>query len=101
MQSDNGSPFRSEGLEASIPPTILPVGDVFAITQQDASILEEYIDDFQEGNADVQNTIIANVMAELSGLHPETFAFNKVEASKVFLYIVMLGAHKLIFYPED
>jgi len=40
-------------------------------------------------------------MAELSGLQPETFAFNKVEASKVFLHIVMFGAHKLIFYPED
>jgi hypothetical protein len=59
------------------------MADVFSITREDAKILEEYVEEFQEGDTDLRNTVIANAMAELSALRPETVSFNKIEASKV------------------
>jgi hypothetical protein len=57
--------------------------EAFYITREDAKILEEYIEQFEEGDNDLRTTIVANAMAELSGLHPETEPFDKIEASKV------------------
>ena len=84
MQSDNDSQSPSQTSDAS-PPPISPMADVFSITRADAKILEEYVEEFQEGDADLRNTIIANAMAELSALRPEKVSFNKIEASKVSL----------------
>ena len=44
------------------------MAEAFAITWEDARILEEYVEEFQEGDADLRSRIIANVMAELCGL---------------------------------
>jgi len=44
------------------------MAEAFAITWEDARILEEYVEEFQEGDADLRCRIIANVMAELCGL---------------------------------
>ena len=67
MQSDNGSPSPSRELELS-PPTVPAMVEAFAITQKDARILEEYLEEFQEGDVDLRSRIIANVMVELCGL---------------------------------
>ncbi|KAI9433633.1 hypothetical protein BJY52DRAFT_1231487 [Lactarius psammicola] len=53
MQSDNGSQPVSGGsqLSSTAPATAPahPIDDVFEITQEDASILEEYIEEFKGG----------------------------------------------------
>jgi hypothetical protein len=81
-------------LEDPFPQTVPPVTEVFDITREDAHILEEYVEEFQEGDADLRNTIIANVMAELCALRPETFPFNKMEASKVPFHNIPSEANK-------
>ncbi|KAI9429319.1 hypothetical protein BJY52DRAFT_1232631 [Lactarius psammicola] len=86
MQSDNGSQSVSEGsqLSSTAPATAPahPIDDVFEITQEDASILEEYIEKFKEGDADTRSRIIANVMAELYALQDGTVSFNKKDADR-------------------
>jgi hypothetical protein len=101
--SDHASPSPSGESEISSPPIVPHVAemDTFTITRDDATILEEYVDEFQEGDADLRNTIIANVMAELCALRPEALPFNKIEATKVCFYLIMQGTHKLIFHSED
>jgi hypothetical protein len=89
MQSDNSSPCISQESLSSLPPNIPPMGDVFSITREDAAILAEYVEEFQEGDTDLRNTIIANVMAELFVLRPDTVPFNKVDASKVAIHIII------------
>ncbi|KAI9450962.1 hypothetical protein BJY52DRAFT_1226902 [Lactarius psammicola] len=86
MQSDNGSQSVSGGsqLSSTAPATAPahPIDDVFEITQEDASILEEYIEEFKEGDADTRSRIIANVMAELYALRDGTVSFNKKDADR-------------------
>ncbi len=53
MQSNNGSPSPSRELELSPPPTVPAMVEAFAITQEDARILEEYLEEFQEGDVDL------------------------------------------------
>jgi hypothetical protein len=92
MQSDNGSQSPSQESGTSVSP-VPPMVEVFAITREDATILKEYVEEFQEGDADLRNTIIANAMAELSALCPELEPFDKAEASKVS-HIKMLGVQR-------
>ncbi|KAI9429105.1 hypothetical protein BJY52DRAFT_1232657 [Lactarius psammicola] len=86
MQSDIGSHSLSGGsqLSSTAPATAPahPIDDVFEITQEDASILEEYIEEFKEGDADTRSRIIANVMAELYALRDGTVSFNKKDADR-------------------
>jgi hypothetical protein len=92
MQSNYGSPSPSQQSEEPFPPNALPSSKEFVISREDANMLQEYVDAFQEGDADVRNTIIAAAMAELYSLHPPTVHFNKVEVSKVdFQCINILG----------
>jgi hypothetical protein len=82
MQSDDGS--QSPSQESGVSPSpVPPMVEAFYITREDAKILEEYIEQFEEGDNDLRTTIVANAMAELSGLCPETEPFDKIEASKV------------------
>ncbi|KAI9435888.1 hypothetical protein BJY52DRAFT_1197379 [Lactarius psammicola] len=85
-ESDNGSQSVSGGsqLSSTAPATAPahPIDDVFEITQEDASILEEYIEEFKEGDADTRSRIIANVMAELYALRDGTVSFNKKDADR-------------------
>jgi hypothetical protein len=85
MQSDDGSQSlpRSQVHPSPVPPMV----EAFSITREDAKILEEYVEEFEEGDNDLRNTIVANAMAELSGLCPETEPFDKIEASKVSIYL--------------
>ncbi|KAI9451380.1 hypothetical protein BJY52DRAFT_1226698 [Lactarius psammicola] len=86
MQSNNGSQSVSGGsqLSSTAPATAPahPIDDVFEITQEDASILEEYIEEFKEGDADTRSRIIANVMAELYALQDGIVSFNKKDADR-------------------
>jgi hypothetical protein len=92
MQSDYGSLSPSQQSEEPFPPNA-PLGlKEFVLSREDAVILQEYVDEFQEGDADVRNTVIAAAMAELCSVRPPTDRFNKVEVSKVdFQGINILG----------
>ncbi len=57
----------------------------FAITPQDASILKEYIEDFQRADTETRKKILEKVMGELYGLRPPNSAFDKKEAKTVFV----------------
>ena len=102
MQSDIGSHSLSGGsqLSSTAPATAPahPIDDVFEITQEDASILEEYIEEFKEGDADTRSRIIANVMAELYALRDGTVSFNKKDADRVNFLISNGGALKLMVH---
>jgi hypothetical protein len=87
MQSDNGSPSPSQKSEIRFPLNAPPIIETFVISCKDAILLEEYVEEFQEGDADVRNTIIATAMAELCALRPPSVLFNKMEASKVCVYV--------------
>jgi hypothetical protein len=63
--------------------------DGFSITREDAKILGEYLDEFEDGDSDLRNTIVTNAMAVLSGRHPEIESFDKIEASKVSSDIII------------
>ncbi|KAI9430400.1 hypothetical protein BJY52DRAFT_1232430 [Lactarius psammicola] len=82
MQSDIGSRSLSGGSQLSSTAPAHPIDDVFKITQEDASILEEYIEEFKEGDADTRSRIITNVMAELYALRDGTVSFNKKDADR-------------------
>jgi hypothetical protein len=101
MQDDEAPTSPSGESGAHTPLTVPPIKEVFTMTEEDVTILEEHLEEFSNGNADLRNTIVANVMAELVLLRPETFPFNKAEASKVRVHIVTYGAQILIFHPED
>ncbi len=82
MESDSTSSTQTSSApvsDHSDPP--LPGG--FSITREDAQILSEYVDEFQEGDANHRANIIANAMAALIVLRPDAEPFNKGEASKV------------------
>jgi hypothetical protein len=68
-------------------PSDSPNRDRFKITREDADILRGLVDEFQEADADVRNTIIAAAMAELYELRPVTEPFNKLEVKAVHLFI--------------
>ncbi len=77
------------------------MAEAFAITWEDARILEEYLEEFQEVDADLWSRIIANVMAELCGLRSDTVPFNKVKASKVPFLVLKMENMELILHIED
>jgi hypothetical protein len=53
MQSDNGSPSPSQQSEIRFPPNTPPIVETFVILREDAILLEEYVEEFQEGDADI------------------------------------------------
>jgi hypothetical protein len=90
MESDAASSVSSHS------PTISdinepPPSEVFVITKKDAEILSEYVDEFQDGNAEIRSKIIANAMAAMVMLRPPGEPFEKGEVSKV------RAAHILLF----
>jgi hypothetical protein len=53
MQSDNGSPSPSQQSEIRFPLNAPPIVETFVISREDAILLEEYVEEFQEGDADI------------------------------------------------
>lgn len=89
MESDTASKVDSSSPASSKHPNIPPT-DGFTITREDAKILSEYVEEFQDGDADMRTTIIANAMAELAVLREDGESFNKSVASKVrYAHIVL------------
>jgi hypothetical protein len=87
MQSDSGS--QSPDHQPEVQPSRSDSPDLgkFKITREDADILKGMVDEFQEADADVRNTIIAAAMAELYELRPADEPFNKLEVKAVCLSI--------------
>jgi hypothetical protein len=78
--TSTSTPPQSHSSSEHIEPSA-PQG--FKITGEDAELLKEYLDDFQDGKADVRTKIIENAMADLVAIRPDNEPFNKGEASKV------------------
>ena len=59
----------------------------FSISSEDAEILEEYIEEFQDTDSELWTRIVANAMTQLAMLWPEDEPFDKAIANKVSLYL--------------
>jgi hypothetical protein len=64
----------------------LPVA--FSITARDSAVLQNYLKDFQNGNAALHTKIIQKVMAELYQLCPANTSFDKLNVAKVYYFIL-------------
>ena len=87
MQSNSGSQSPDHRPEVQPSHSDSPDLGKFKITREDADILKGMVDEFQEADADVRNTIIAAAMAELYELRPPDEPFNKLEVKAVCLSI--------------
>ncbi|KAN0138127.1 hypothetical protein V8E53_004016 [Lactarius tabidus] len=67
--------------EPSCGNTTPPLTDAFLITRKDSEILSEFLDEFQDGDGEIRNKIITNVMAAVFLARPDGDPFNKSEAS--------------------
>ena len=55
----------------------------FVITLRDASVLQEFLEEFQGANTQTWNKILGKAMGELYALHPPNAVFDKKEAMRV------------------
>jgi hypothetical protein len=55
----------------------------FKISEEDAGILQEYLQEFKEGDTALCIRVIEKVMAELYMLRPPSMPFDKMEAKEV------------------
>jgi hypothetical protein len=104
MESSSASQSSSKESGTPLPsPTLPPKEDTFTITKDDAKILQEYLDNFQDGDTDLQATIIANAMAELCNLRPEDEPFDKAKASQVHCHesILHVGNTNIPFRKSE
>ena len=84
MQSPSDSQSLSQTSGTPPPSPALPSMDgEFTINSDEAKILQEYLDDFQDGDTELRAKIVANAMAELYDLRPEDAPFDKTKASQV------------------
>ena len=90
MQSSAGSQSPSQESGVSSPSVSPSPVDTGTITRDDAKILQEYLDDFQDGDVDLRSRIIANALADICELREETEPFDKDAFSKVSIYINLL-----------
>ena len=74
-----------------------PLLDIFTLTRDDVEALREYVDEFQEANAERRSAIIQNAMADIMEVrHGDRF--NKVDASKVRFIFHVMPSGILIFH---
>jgi hypothetical protein len=83
MESDTGSSEMSSALPQSLDHHDSLPADDFTLTKDDIEACAVYLDEFQEGDADRRNTIVANAMADIVILRPVGAPFDKLKASKV------------------
>jgi hypothetical protein len=83
MQSDTGTESLSLHSGNAVPLTTPLRSELFTITREDAQILEGYVEAFKDADADLQATLVRNIMAELLVLQSEDVPFDKIDASKV------------------
>jgi hypothetical protein len=101
MQSDDGSLLASSRDGGSTVASTPPVAEGFTLTGEDTQILQEYLDQFQNGNIEDRTRIVANAMAELAVLRPDGVLFDKVLASKVGSYIITQRVIQLLCSSEN
>jgi hypothetical protein len=82
MESDSAT-SESSPSHPSIEHEYSHPGDIFSLTGEDKELLSEYLEEFGEGNVEMQSTIIENSMVELVMLRPAGTPFNKEQASGV------------------
>ena len=87
MESDFGTSEGQSSLQSAVhsDPLIVPIVEAFTLTKEDIDVLREYVDEFQEGNADCRTSIIANAMADIAIIRPLGETINKLDASRVRL----------------
>ena len=91
MQSYSDSDNHSQSLAHESEPSTAPsLEETFSITREDAKILDDYLDEFQEGDADVRSAVVVTAMGEIALLQDEEAPFNKVDASRVSLHVADL-----------
>jgi hypothetical protein len=83
MQSDTGTEYSSPRSANAVPLTVPLRLELFTITREDAQILEGYVEEFEDADADLWATLVRNIMAELLVLWSEDVPFDKIDASKV------------------
>jgi hypothetical protein len=72
---------------AAGPPATSPIPNAcahFLIAKEDADILWQYLDEFQNADTGSHANIIQRAMAEVYQHHPPNASFDKMEAGEVF-----------------
>ena len=70
--------------------------DGFKILEEDAGILQEYLQEFKEGDTALRIRVIEKVMAELYMLRPPSMPFDKLEVKEVCgIYLHDLTSYSL------
>lgn len=82
-------PLESSSGESERPShsAISPIGEQFAITPSDASILNGYLEEFQKADTESRSRILERAMGELYALRPSHSTFDKKEAKKVLFLL--------------
>jgi hypothetical protein len=93
MQNEYFSDSHTGGSDVSPTHDEQAIGTGFAISPQDAGILQKYLEEFQEADTSLRNNIIEKAMAELYQLRPANTPFNKKEASKVCCVYTLMYLH--------
>jgi hypothetical protein len=73
----------------------------FAITPQDADVLQQHLEEFQGADTSLRSKIIEKAMTELYQLRPANTPFNKKEASKVSHMYICLRTHTSLHDSEN
>ena len=105
MESDFGMSEGQSSLQSAVhsDPLIVPVVEAFTLTKEDIDVLWEYVNEFQEGNADCRTSIIANAMADIAIICPLRETINKLDASRVrldFIFYHLICSYAIAENPE-
>jgi hypothetical protein len=71
------------------PPGPSPIANTsahFSIDKEDADILHQHLDDFQNADTGSHASVIQRAMAEVYQHHPPNTSFDKMEVGKGMLY---------------
>ena len=63
----------------------------FFVTPRDASILQPYVPEFQNGDTDTRNKVLGKAVGELYALRPPNTVFDKKFAMRVRVPIIPIG----------
>ena len=94
MQSNTDSGSVTGEQEIPSGPAKFPPANMttFKVTPEDAEILTEYLDEFDESNTAAKRKILEKAMGDLYRLRPNDFIFDKREAKEVCITAVNICA---------
>jgi hypothetical protein len=89
--------YHSDSTGGASETSEVPLGEAtgvgFTITAQDTHILQQYLEEFQQGDKSARTQLVNRTMGELCGLHPVHAPFDKLDAKRVCnLYTNILSA---------